>query len=124
MIEAWGRIFEKIREACTLYDGTYIIGSYRISKKNISKASASIAPQIYTGSEICPVARDMKVWVGSGKHKTELTAEVDYDIVPGSYTKNIDKGTATVTIAGKGDYYGRKVVKFKIGAKKLLWWEL
>lgn len=106
------------------YDGTSIVGSYRISKNNLSKVSASIDPQTYTGKEICPEASDIKVWVGSGKTKTYLSAGKDYIVVSGSYTKNTNKGTATVAIIGKGDYYGTKVVKYTIGAKKFLWWEL
>ncbi len=106
------------------YDGSVIRGSYRISEKNLAKVSTSIDSQTFTGSEICPTATDIKVWVGSGKTKTYLTPGIDYDVVPGSYTKNTNKGTATVTIVGKNDYYGTKVVKFSIGAKKFLWWEL
>ena len=100
-----------------------IVGCYRISEKNISKVSASIEPQTFTGSAICPSVSDIKVWTGSGNSKTELKAGVDYDIVPGSYTNNVNKGIATVTIVGKGDYYGTKVVKYTIGVKKFLWWE-
>lgn len=33
MIEVWGRIFEKIREACTLYDGT--LPEYEINEAGI-----------------------------------------------------------------------------------------
>lgn len=106
------------------YDGSVIRGSYRISEKNIAKVSASIDPKTFTGSEICPSAEDIKVWVVSGKSKIYLNPNADYDVVPGSYTKNTNKGTATVTIVGKEEYYGTKVVKFSIGAKKFLWWEL
>ncbi|MCQ2517675.1 MAG: heparinase II/III-family protein [Lachnospiraceae bacterium] len=106
------------------YAGTNIIGNYRISRFNISKASASIPSQIFTGKEICPTADEIKIKVGSGKTKTELKPGEDYDILPGTYTKNINKGTASVTVVGKGDYCGTKTVKFKIRAKKFLWWEL
>ncbi|MBQ0027133.1 MAG: hypothetical protein KBS96_00880 [Lachnospiraceae bacterium] len=100
-----------------------IVGCYRISEKNISGVSASIEPQTFTGSAICPSGDDIKVWTGLGKNKTELKAGEDYYILPDSYTNNVNKGTATVTIVGKGDYYGTKVVRYTIGVKKFLWWE-
>ena len=98
-----------------------IVGSYRISKNNISKVNASIDPQTFTGNEICPAANEIKVWTGSGSNKTDLVAGQDYDILPDSYTNNVNKGTATVTIVGKGDYFGTKVVKYRICVNKILW---
>jgi len=41
--------------------------------------------------------------------------------VEGSYEDNVKKGTARVTIAGKGSYGGTKTVKFRIMSKKMAW---
>ena len=83
---------------------------FRFVEADIAKASVKVADQIYTGSEICPDASAITVKIG-GK---ELSAE-DYEIV--SYSNNISKGTATVTIKGVGNYGGTKTVKFKIKEK-------
>lgn len=57
--------------------------------------------------------------------KETLIFGTDYEIVENSYANNIKKGTATVTIVGKGNYGGTKTVKFKIKAQKLSWfWRL
>lgn len=104
------------------YEGSYVVGVYRISQYSISSATATIDSQIFTGSEIRPEADDITVTYG--RNKQLLTAGEDYEIVEDSYTKNINKGTATVTIRGLGNYYGTKVVSFKIETKKFLWWKL
>ena len=39
------------------------------------------------------------------------------------YSNNIEKGTATVFIHGKGEYGGVKKVTFKITGQKMSWWE-
>ena len=46
---------------------------------------------------------------------------VDYEIDTLSYENNLQKGTAKVIIKGLGNYGGQKTVKFKIAAKKMLW---
>lgn len=109
-------------EGINNYAGTYIKGSYRISKTNISSTKQSIAPYEYTGSPICPAASDITVTIGKGKNVTKLRPDIDYEVLVNSYTNNTNKGTATVTIRGKGDYYGTKVVKYKIVVNKILWW--
>lgn len=103
------------------YDGSSIIGSYRVSNTNISSVKVVINDKQFTGNEVKLDESDIKVTIG--KDKRSLTLGDDYEIVEGSYVNNISKGTASVTIKGIGEYYGTKVVKFKIGAKQLLWWE-
>ena len=44
--------------------------------------------------------------------KTTLKFDEDYEIV--GYEKNVNKGTAKVTIIGTGEYGGMKTVSFKI----------
>lgn len=101
------------------YEGTEIVGSYRVSKFALKSAKVVIANQIYTGKEICPEASSIQVTIG--KNAPALTADVDYEIVEGSFKNNINKGKASVTIRGIGDYYGTKVVTFKIKEKGLTW---
>ena len=70
---------------------------------------ADIDDQIYTGSEIKPV-----VYV-SGKSGS-LTEGIDYTC---TYSNNINVGTATITVNGKGIYAGTETVTFKIVPKDI-----
>ncbi|MDR3225481.1 MAG: hypothetical protein LBT52_04185 [Clostridiales Family XIII bacterium] len=69
---------------------------------------AKIADYIYTGKAITP---GVKVTVGS---KT-LVKDTDYSV---TYSGNINIGTATVTVTGKGNYSGTVKTTFKINPKK------
>lgn len=76
--------------------------------------------KIYIGKEITLTQDDITV-------KTSALADAlvygtDYEIVEGSYINNINKGTASVTIRGIGNYGGMRKISFKVKAKKLLWW--
>ena len=77
-----------------------------------------IAVQEYTGEPITLTESDIKVTV-----KGQTLTPDQYRIVPSSYKNNMKKGTASVTIEGRGDYGGTKIVKFKIKAKGFSWWE-
>ena len=102
------------------YTGT-LKTSYRIAKASFNKARVTIRQQIYTGKEIIPGQNDITVKIGS----ETLEYGKDYEIVPESLRNNVKKGTASVTIRGKGNYGGSKTVKFKIASKKLSWfWRL
>ena len=100
------------------YTGT-VIGEYRIVKQSIGSASVKAAAKVYTGSEVKLEGGDITVTIGKNP---PLVMGEDYEIVEDSYVKNINKGTASVTIRGIGNYGGTKVVKFKITAKSLKWW--
>ena len=52
--------------------------------------------------------------------KTEYLTADDYEIVPGSLKNNVNKGTASMVIRGKGNYGGGKTVKFTITNKPIL----
>ena len=65
---------------------------------------ASIPTQTYTGSAIEPV-----VTVKDGE--TTLTLGTDYEV---AYSNNVNAGTATVTITGKGNYSGETAATFTI----------
>ena len=76
-----------------------------------NKATASISSMTYTGHAMTPTS--MKVYDGSGKL---LTYGTDYTV---SAKNNINVGTATVTITGKGKYHGSFTSSFKITPKAL-----
>ncbi len=93
-----------------------ITRDYRVVTKNIASASVKIQAKVYTGYEVKLTEEDFsKIKVG----KEELTLSKDYVIVESSYTNNIRKGTASVTIKGIGNYGGTKKVTFKIMSRQL-----
>ncbi|MDO4807218.1 MAG: MBG domain-containing protein, partial [Coriobacteriales bacterium] len=85
------------------YSVTFRGATLTIKAASLSGASVSaIGEKPYTGKAIKP-----KVTLGGRK----LELGTDYTI---KYASNKKVGTATVTITGKGNYCGSKVVKFKI----------
>ena len=89
------------------YTGTKT-ATFKINAKSASGFTVStIAAQTYTGSAITPA-----ITVKDGT-KT-LTNGTHYSV---AYSNNINAGTATVTITGKGNYTGTKTATFKINAK-------
>lgn len=95
--------------------------SFRIIAKghNISKAKVKINGKFYyTGSRITLSKSDLTVSIGN-----TVLSQDDYDIIYDSYLKNINKGTAKVTIRGKGEYGGTKQVSFRILSQNMKWWE-
>lgn len=65
---------------------------------------SSVANQTYTGKAITPAV--------TVKYGNDILANgYDYTL---KYSNNIECGTATITITGKGDYEGIKTVTFKI----------
>lgn len=97
-----------------LYEGVFT-DTYRIVAADMKSAKVTIPAQIYTGNAITPDKTQITVKLSG----TVLSSD-DYDIV--SYSNNIKKGKASVTIKGKGNYGGTKTVKFTIKAKGFLWW--
>ena len=90
-----------------------VSAAYRIVKSNISKAKVSIASQTYTGKEIQLDKAEITVKVSDETLKPE-----DFVIV--SYANNVNKGKASVTIQGVGNYGGTKTATFKIVQKSFL----
>ena len=82
-----------------------------VTTVNISSCASSLAKTsyVYTGSAIKPAA----TVTYNGK---ALVNGTDYTI---TYKNNINKGTATATITGKGKYTGSKDITFSITAKSL-----
>lgn len=95
--------------------------SYRVlsAKKSVTSAKVSIKPEVkknYSGEPVTISKDDLIVKIGN----EELKAS-DYTIV--SYSNNLKKGTATVTIQGIGEYGGTKTIKFSIRPKTVSWKE-
>lgn len=99
-----------------------LVGRYNIVKADISKARMTVDAQVYSGKPICPVKTEPNPQ-DSNKPVIKLSGAIttdDYEIT--GYSNNINKGTATVTVRGVGNYGGTRKITFKIGTKKLLWW--
>ena len=95
------------------YSG-YVTGTYRIYANDIGKLTASVKNQEYTGRPVTISSEDI-VWK-SGKNPVEdVTFVFDWN----SYEKNVNKGTASVTVHGTGEYGGTKKLSFKIDTKQI-----
>ncbi len=90
-------------------------GTYRFVRADIAKAKVSVPPQTYTGKAITLEEKDIVVSVDG----MSVSAE-EYTILESGYVNNVNKGTAKLTIQGKGNYGGTKTVTFKIKGKGLL----
>ncbi len=87
---------------------------FRIVPASIAKAKVTVDAQIYTGKAVEPGKDQITVKLNGA----ELN-DTDYEIV--SYSKNVNKGTATVTLRGAGENYGGTVTaKFKIKEKSFV----
>lgn len=98
------------------YAGTKQSTIFRFIKADLAKANVKIETQNYTGTPIELSKDQIKVTIGGGKNAIELL-ETDYEIV--GYSNNLNKGTATVVLAGCGNYGGRKKVNFNITSKNM-----
>ena len=78
--------------------------TFRVAKPVSKLKVGKVANQTYTGT-----ARTPKPSVKDGSKKLKLNK--DYTL---SYAKNKSVGTATLTIKGKGKYYGKRKVTFKV----------
>lgn len=87
------------------YSGT-ITKSFKITQADLSKFTASLSADsfIYDGAEKKPV-------ITVKSDNAQLTADTDFTV---SYSSNINAGTATVTITGKGNYSGSIKKQFTI----------
>lgn len=88
-----------------------VSGLFKVVRGDISKATvAKITDRSYTGRQVRLKNSDFNISLKGNP----LTAD-DFEIV--EYYNNINKGTAKVTIRGKGLYSGTKTVTFKIVSK-------
>ncbi|MCR5789357.1 MAG: hypothetical protein K6G83_05645 [Lachnospiraceae bacterium] len=99
------------------YTGTKTV-SFRYYKSNVSlgkaKVSGKLPAQQYTGKKVTlPLESFKNILYVNG---TALVPGKDFEVA--SYSGNIKKGTAKVTLRGLGDYAGMKTLSFKITAKQ------
>lgn len=95
-------------------------GEYSFRAYDIARAKVTIPAQTYTGKAVTLDKTDEKQLLVKVNGKR---VEPDqFEIVPGSYTNNVKKGTASVTLKGMDNYGGTKKVNFRIKAKGFLWW--
>ena len=106
------------------YSGSTVSDSYMIFGNSISKAKITVRDQTYSGMQAGLSEDDFTatfaVKEGSRTVNRELRLGRDFEIV--SYEKNVEKGTASVTVRGCGGTYmlgGTKKISFKINAKTL-----
>lgn len=115
------------------YEGETVV-AFRIiaDNRNLSKAVIKVDDQYYTGKEIEPHGTDekkddraVKVSIKIKENGTTTTYDlregVDYEIT--GYAKNINKGTAKITIHGIGAYGGTKTGSFKIKQQQMKWYD-
>ena len=86
--------------------------TYRIVTADLSKASVTIPVKYYTGRPVTLSKSEITVKVNK-----QILSSADYDII--SYENNTAKGTAKVTLKGKGNYGGYKTISFKISQRSL-----
>ncbi len=89
----------------TLYEGS-LTDTFKITRSINSGVTITLNKNVwvYTGNGITP---EPTVKLGG----TTLDPNTDYDV---KYTNNIEVGTGTVTIQGKGLYTGKKTANFQI----------
>lgn len=107
------------------YAGGSISGTYRIlqASHDISKATIQINNQEYTGQPVMITEQSQfkpnKVYIKIDNEKRELILGKDIEVVPNSYVKNVNKGTAKVTFRGINEFGGTKTVSYKIGTRSI-----
>ena len=109
-----------------IYAGGEATGTYRILEKNhdISKATIQISNQEYTGNPVLITKQSQfktgRIYIKIDQTtKRVLTLGEDIEVVPGSYVKNVKKGTAKVTFRGINEFGGTKTVSYRIGSRSI-----
>jgi len=87
------------------YEANYVDGKLTIHPKNIEGATVTIADYDHTGYAVTPEATVELSGYGTLKYYR------DYDITA---TNNVNPGTATATVTGKGNYTGTVQKTFNI----------
>lgn len=110
------------------------VGYYRILEKgyDIGKAQITLYPKNYTGREIEILhnsdLNESKTYlqISKGNRQPLLLEDqeglkANIEVIPGSYVKNMEKGTAKVTFRGKegSGFGGTKTVTFRIKEKEV-----
>jgi hypothetical protein len=83
------------------------------AKKDIGAGNSclvdAVEPQYYTGKAITPVP--IAFYRGGDKPAVELVFSKDFSL---GYKNNVETGTASLILRGKGKYRGKKTVSFNI----------
>lgn len=96
--------------------------TYRVVKYDIGKLTVIVnngKPYTYTTNEIKIKKSDIVIKNG----KIDITSDVTFTIDDKSYKNNTNKGKASVTLKGYGEYGGSKTVNYTIGNKLFQWWK-
>lgn len=99
---------ECVVEGLGNYTGTRTL-TYKVTTQKITDIAdgISVADMIYTGQALTPAV----VLTKQGMEVTSLTEGTDYTV---SYKDNVNAGTATVVVQGKGEYAGSLTQTFTI----------
>lgn len=84
------------------YSTTAAITPFTLGADNAT-ADLTANSFVYNGSEKTPGATVKADLDGDGIKETTLTSETDYDM---SYENNVNRGTGSATVSGKGNYAG------------------
>lgn len=84
---------------------------FKYAGVSISKMNITVKDQYYTGKAVEPQLEDVTAFVKNGKLTEYVGCE---SLVITGYSNNVNKGTASLTIKGLGNYGGTRVVKFRI----------
>lgn len=99
-----------------------ISADYRIVAADIAKARIAVQTKEYrNGRPVTLTENDLKITISGSTEP--LQYGVDYTIDESTYAKNVNKGKATVTVRGLGNYGGEKKITYTITTKKLSWWK-
>lgn len=109
VVRVW---FEAVSTSKTCYYVGRTSAVFQVVPQSIAKAKIKVKNQTYTGQEVKPDKDDITVTIG----KVVLSKD-DYEII--GYSKNVAKGTATITIRGIGNYGGISTGKFTIVQKEM-----
>ncbi len=94
---------------------------YRILENghDISKAKFTIGNKAYTGRAVKLSSEDITKATLPGKTEN-MVFGTDYEVIAETYINNVKRGTAQVTLRGKGAYGGTRTVQFKIGTRNIM----
>ena len=91
------------------YEVQFAAATFTISPRDLSEASVTLSKTSYTYTgKACKPAVTVEL------DATELVRSVDYTV---TYSNNVDAGTASVAVAGKGNYTGMATASFTILAR-------
>lgn len=88
------------------YAGSKLTGTFRFASANITSLQISVDAQKFTGYRILPGKDQIHIKKVAGEPNDA------YEII--GYGANVDTGTGTVMIRGKGNYAGTRTLSFRI----------